>query len=230
MRGLRVVAGLLFGGLCLHASAQIYSCTDAKGRRLTADRPIAECLDREQRVLSTTGTVQRKIGPVLTAQERAAEDERVRKENEERNRLAEEKKRDRALLTRYPLKAPHDQERAAALAVADEAIAVARKNIAQLVAERKKMDIQLEFFKADPSKVPPRLAREIEENQLHMEVQQRFIANQEAEKKRINERFDDELAKLRPLWAARRPSATAAAGAASVAEAVRRPASSSAAR
>jgi len=33
----------------------IYACTDAKGRRITADRPIADCVDREQRVLGNTG-------------------------------------------------------------------------------------------------------------------------------------------------------------------------------
>ncbi|HET7868163.1 MAG TPA: DUF4124 domain-containing protein, partial [Burkholderiaceae bacterium] len=32
------------------AGSGIYSCTDARGRRLTSDRPIIECLDREQRV------------------------------------------------------------------------------------------------------------------------------------------------------------------------------------
>ncbi|OYX12745.1 MAG: DUF4124 domain-containing protein, partial [Acidovorax sp. 32-64-7] len=30
-------------------TGSIYTCVDRQGRRLTADRPIAECLDREQR-------------------------------------------------------------------------------------------------------------------------------------------------------------------------------------
>jgi hypothetical protein len=31
-------------------------------------------------------------------------------------------------------------------------------------------------------------------------VQRRFIGEQEAEAKRVNERFDDELVRLRQLW------------------------------
>src|SRR5260370_15908255 len=109
----------MLGALCAQASAQaIFTCVDAKGRRLTADRPIAECADREQRELTPSGTVRRKIGPVLTAEEKAVEEEKNRRALEERSRLAEEKRRERALLTRYPDKANHDKERGAALIAA----------------------------------------------------------------------------------------------------------------
>jgi hypothetical protein len=71
--GLGLVAGSLAAGLLAPAWAEgIYTCVDAKGRRITSDRPIIECIDREQRELSPSGTVRRKIGPSLTAMERAA--------------------------------------------------------------------------------------------------------------------------------------------------------------
>jgi hypothetical protein len=207
-----IVAGMLLGGLCAQAASQsIYTCVDAKGRRLTADRPIADCLDREQKELAPSGTVRRKIGPVLTGEERAAQEEKTRRAEDERNRQAEEKRRDRALLVRYPDRAAHDKERASALAVADGAIAAARKNTNDLKAQRKKLDTELEFYKGDVARLPPQLKRQVEENQHHLEAQERFIANQENEKKRINSRFDEELAKLRPLWAPRASPATAAA-------------------
>ncbi len=172
-----IAAGFLWGGALAQASAQaIYTCVDAKGRNLTADRPIAECLDREQRELTPSGTVKRRIGPVLTAEERAAAEEKARKATEERNRLLEEKKRERALLTRYPNKATHDKERATALAVADTAIAAAKKSIGELAAQRKKLDTELEFYKGDMSKAPAALKRQIEENQQHTQAQERFIA------------------------------------------------------
>ncbi len=202
--GRDIVAGLLLGGLCAQASAQaIFTCVDSKGRRLTADRPIAECLDREQRELSPAGTVKRKIGPVLTAEERAVEDEKNRKAAEERNRLAEEKRRDRALLTRYPDKVAHDKERVAAIAVAENAIVLAKKNLDQLTLQRQKMDTELEFYKGDATKVPAQLKRQIDETEQHIEAQKRFIANQDIDKQRINTRFDEELVKLRQLWAQR---------------------------
>src|SRR5688572_9269158 len=91
------VASCLYAGLLLPACAEgIFTCVDAKGRRLTSDRPIVECIDREQREITPSGTVKRKIGPSLTAEERAAEEEKQRLAVEERNRLAEEKRRERA--------------------------------------------------------------------------------------------------------------------------------------
>jgi hypothetical protein len=79
----------------VHAEGSIYTCVDAKGRRLTSDRPILDCIDREQQELSpATGLVVRKIGPSLTAEERAAAEDKAKREAEERNRQVEEKRRD----------------------------------------------------------------------------------------------------------------------------------------
>ena len=213
----RIIVGVfLAGGLVAQASAQaIFTCVDAKGRRLTADRPIPECLDREQKELTPGGTVKRRIGPVLTAEERAAEEEKARKAVEERNRLAEEKKRERALLSRYPDRVAHDKERAAAVAVLDDAIATARKNFDQLAAQRKRLDSELEFYKDTPAKAPARLKKQIEENQQHLDAQKRFIANQDSEKQRLNARFDEELGKLKQLWAQRNAAPATAAVSAS---------------
>jgi hypothetical protein len=206
------IAGLLLGGLLGPAGAEdIYTCIDAQGRRLTADRPIIACLDREQKVLSESGTVKRRIGPSLTAQELAAEEESARKEAQERNRRAEEKRRNRALLTRYPNRATHDKERQAAIVLADEAIAAGLKSIDELVAERKQLDAQFEFYANDPSKVPAKLKRQIQENEQHIEAQRRFVANQETEKKRVTAMFDEDLARLKPLWAQSAAPATTAA-------------------
>lgn len=200
--GRAIVGGLLSAGLLTQAWGQgIYTCVDAKGRRLTADRPIAECMDREQTELAPSGIVKRRIPPELTAIERAAEDEKARRALEERNRLADEKKRDRALLTRYPDRATHDKERAAAMALADEVIATANRRSVDLVSECKRLDAELEFFKNDPSKLPPKLKRQIEENTNNLQAQKRFVSGHEDEKRRIAARFDEELARLKQLWA-----------------------------
>jgi hypothetical protein len=44
------------------------------------------------------------------------------------------------------------------------------------------------------------LRRKYEDNQQQVLVQKRFLDEQAQEKKRINARFDEELAKLRLLW------------------------------
>jgi hypothetical protein len=63
---------------CLDAGAQtqkaagpsIYSC-DVNGKRITSDRPIPECNNRDQRELNPDGSFKRNVPPPPTADERA---------------------------------------------------------------------------------------------------------------------------------------------------------------
>lgn len=179
----------------------VYTCVDAKGRKLTADRPIPECTDREQKVLNPSGTVRAKVGPTLTAQEKAEQEQKEKLAQEELGRAAEEKRRDRALLTRYPNKAVHDQERADAVAQIAAVTKAATTRLDELVRQRVAIDGEMEFYKKDPTKAPAYLRRQLDENTQSQSVQKRFIGEQEAETKRVNARFDDELVRLRQLWA-----------------------------
>jgi hypothetical protein len=194
-----------------HAQAQgIYTCVDGKGRRITSDRPIVECLDREQQKLGNTGIVRQVVPPSYTADERARLESKQRAENEIRARAAEEKRRERALLIRYPNQSVHDKERAEALAQIDEVIAAVNKREAALVQQRKEVDAEMEFYQSDPSKAPFWLRRKLEDSDKQMVVQKRFLEEQAQEKQRINQRFDEELGKLRQLWS---PQAAASGGA-----------------
>ena len=186
------------------ATGGIYTCVDRNGRRLTADRPIPECLDREQRELSPSGITRRQIGPSLTELERAAQDAQNRKDAEERARVVEERRRERVLVARYPDKAAHDVERAAAIQMVDDVTATAEKRTLELKAERKKLDVEMEFYKKDPNKAPMTLRRKIAENEDSIAEQRKFLAGQDQEKRRVHQRFDTELAQLRKLWDAQR--------------------------
>ena len=187
---------------------EVYTCIDKHGRRITSDRPIADCVDREQRVLDHTGTERRRIGPSLTEHERAAQEVQRRIQAEESARIAEERRRERALTARYPDEATHQAERNAALDQVEEVVVVAHKRVQSLKAERRRLDVELEFYRGDVTKAPVLLQRQIADNEQALADQQRFLATQELEKRRIHQRFDAELAQLRQLWAAQRASST----------------------
>lgn len=178
----------------------IYNCTDARGRNITADRPIADCVDREQRELNPSGTTRRKIEPTYTAREQAERDERARLAQIQASRQNEERRRERALLIRYPNAMAHDRERAEALVQIDAVIKAARHRLGELADERKKVDDELEFYKGDASKAPGSVRRKLDDNVQSVSVQNRFIGEQEEEKRRVNARFDEERARLRQLW------------------------------
>lgn len=190
------------------AQGGIYTCTDARGRKLTSDRPIAECNDREQKVLNPSGTVKSRVGPTLTAQERADLEAKEKADQEVRALSNEEKRRDRALLIRYPNKVVHDRERTEALAQIEVVKNAATKRVDELMRQRASINGEMEFYKKDPSKAPPSVRRQVDEVTQSLAVQWRFIGDQDGEIKRVNARFDEELVRLKQLWALQLPAAT----------------------
>lgn len=185
----------------------IYTCIDARGRKLTSDRPIPECRDREQQILNPSGTVRDRVRPTLTAHERQEQEAKDKLAREERALQLEEKRRDRALLIRYPSKAVHDRERQEAVSQIGVVRHAAQNRVGELLRQRAAIDTEMEFYQKDPSKAPPSVRRQIEEVAISLAVQERFIADQDAEIKRVNERFDEELGRLKQLWAMQHPAA-----------------------
>ncbi|MCW8163512.1 DUF4124 domain-containing protein [Verminephrobacter aporrectodeae subsp. tuberculatae] len=201
------------GSACAQAQgASIYTCVDRNGNRLTADRLIADCLDREQRELGPSGIVRRQIGPSLSDQERAAQETQRRQEAEARTRALDERRREHGLIARYPNKAAHDVERAAAIQVLDNVTATAEEHIAELKQQRQALDAEMDSYRKNPEKAPVALRRRIAENAEGMTEQLRFVAGQEQEKQRVHQRFDAELVQLRRLWNAQ-PTAQGASSA-----------------
>ncbi len=198
---------LLMGLVCVvPALAQtapvqgIYTCTDAQGRKLTSDRPIPSCNDREQVVLNPSGTVKSRIGPTLTAHERADQEAKRKSELEERARQNEEKRRDRALLIRYPSQAVHDKERQEAQTQVGVVRHAVESRMEELLRQQTALNVEFEFYVKDPTKAPPSLRRQAEDLTQSLVVQRRFVSDLDAETSRINARFDEELVRLRQLW------------------------------
>lgn len=203
-----------FSAAPVHAQAPpggIYTCVDANGRKLTSDRPIPACIDREQKILNPSGTVRGSVAPTLTPQELAAQEEKEKLLAQERNRKDEEKRRDRALLVRYPNRSTHDAERAEALKQIDVVKAAAANRVIELKRQRSLLDEEMEFYKKDPTKAPMRLRRQVDELAESLVVQTRFITDQDGEIKRVSARFDEELARLKVLWPLRSTTAAAPA-------------------
>lgn len=178
----------------------IYTCVDAKGRKLTSDRSIPECTDREQKILNPSGTVKARIGPTLTAQEIILLEEKKKAEQVERSRQEEEKKRDRALLIRYPTPASHQKERVAALEHIARVKQTADARVAQLLQDQSRLSDEMAFYEKDPSKAPAKVLRQIDELKQALAGQQRFLVERDSEAERVNARFDEEAARLTPLW------------------------------
>jgi hypothetical protein len=184
-------AGLNTGG--------IYSCIDDQGRRLTADRPIPECANREQKLLNRDGSVRGVRPPTLTAEERAEKEARDRAATEARAAQADAVRRDRNLMARYPTEAAHSRGREAALDTVRLAIKSTELRLRDLAAERKPLLAEAEFYVGKP--LPAKLRAAMDANDAATAAQRSAVGNQTAELDRINRLYDAELARLRALWA-----------------------------
>jgi hypothetical protein len=200
------LAGGALGGVLADAAAQtaprlaggIYTCMDDKGRRLTADRPIAECSGKEQQVLNRDGSLRAVVPPTLTAEERAEKEARDRADKEAKAAAADAVRRDRNLVARFPNEAAHLRAREAALDTVRLAMKATEIRLRDLAAERKPLRDEAEFYQGRP--LPPKLRAQMDANDAAVEAQKGAAATQEAELGRINKLYDVELERLRRLW------------------------------
>lgn len=185
------------------APALIYTCTDSSGKKITRDRPIAECNAVKQRVLNADGSVHGELGPTLTADEAAQVEDRNRAAQVLAAQQREAEKRDRNLLMRYPNEASHRRAREAALDDPRKALRVSEQRLAALAKERKPLNDEAEFYIGKP--LPLKLKLAIDANDASVDAQKSLQQNQKLEIVRIERNFDEELSHLRQLWAGARP-------------------------
>jgi hypothetical protein len=177
----------------------IYTCVDDQGRKLTADRPIASCTTKEQRVLNKDGSLRAIYPPILTAEERAQKEAAERKQAEARSAHNEAVRRDRNLLARYPNEVPHRKAREAALDTVRAAMKTSEIRLRDLAAERKPLLAEVEFYAGKP--LPAKLRGQLDANDAATTAQREAVISQEAELDRVNQLYDAELARLKLLWA-----------------------------
>lgn len=200
----RLAVAALAAAAGLDAAAQgIYTCTDSRGRKLTSDRPILECLDREQKVLNKDGSPRGVLPPSLTAEERAELEARERRREQERMALQDAIRRDKLLLSRYPNEKAHRKAREEALEDVRKSIQNSEQRIAELERERKPLLDEAEFYKG--KQMPAKLKQSLEFVEVAVEAHRTLIRNQQAELSRINFLYDQELDRLRKLWVGAKP-------------------------
>ena len=185
------------------ANFGIYTCVDDKGQKRVSERPIAECIDREQRILNKDGSLKRIVPATLTAEERAEREAADRKAAEERAALNDAVRRDRNLKARFPNEAAHQKAREASLEVVRASLRTSQQRIKELEAERKPLASEIEFYRG--RSVPARLKQQLEANDTSVAAQRDLMQTQEAELVRINRIYDNELEHLRKLWNGARP-------------------------
>jgi hypothetical protein len=163
------------------AARKILTCKDASGNPIITDPADPRCYK-----------------PPPNEAERAAVDERKRKELEAYNACKAEQRSLQSLVSRYPTQEKHEAARQAALAQVETTLRASERRMEQLHAERKRLLEEAEFY--PNGNLPAKLKRDIDANTAVIAAQTQAIANQKDEAAQKNAFYDDELAKLRRLW------------------------------
>jgi len=188
-------------------AGSIYQCVDSSGKRLTSDRPIAACTDREQRQLNPDGSVKRIIPPSMTSEERAALETTERAEHAKHVTKKDEIRRDRMLALRFPNLAAHNAAREAALNDVRRAVRTSESRITSLAVERQPLMDEAEFYVG--KQLPAKLKQLLDANDAATDAQRSLLQNQQEEIVRINANFDAELERLKRIWAGSAPTSAA---------------------
>lgn len=184
-------------------AAPIYSCVDSSGKRITSDRPIAECHDRDQRLLNGDGSVKTIVPPTPTPDERAEAEARERQAITDRVMRQDAVRRDRNLLTRFPNEAAHRKARETALEDSRKSMRRSEGRIDLLAKERKPLLDEAEFYVG--KQLPAQLKQQLDANDAAVRAQVDLLQNQRAEIVRIDALYDVELERLKNLWAGATP-------------------------
>jgi hypothetical protein len=112
-------------------------------------------------------------------------------------------RRDRNLLARYPNETPHQKAREAALDTVRAAIRSRDRRLEELAIERAPLMAEAEFYKG--RELPLKLRIQLDANDAAVLAQRQSSASQQAELERVNSLYDDELARLKRLWAGATP-------------------------
>lgn len=202
--GALAIAGAVLAGASAVSAQQpaankslIYSCV-LNGKRLTRDRPIGECDQVEQRALNSDGSLHHVVPPVMTETQRQEAEACDREAEADRVARREAQRRDRNLVQTFPDEATHRKGREKSLDDSGTAVRKSKMRIELLLKERKPLLEEAEFYPGRP--LPLKLKQALDANDAALEAQRSLVQNQESELKRINDRYDAELGRLRKLW------------------------------
>jgi len=188
------------------AGRPIIQC-ELNGKKVTSDRPIPECVHKEQRELHPDGSLKRVIPPTPTADEVAAKEEKEREAKLEFAARSDAVRRDRNLMQRFPDEAAHRKAREKALDELRLSARITTVRIAELLTEKDKNDLEKQFYVNERvnKPLPTALKQKIDANEASLDAQRSLQQNQITETARINALYDAELARLKKLWGGAQP-------------------------
>ena len=185
----------------ISAPPAIYSCTDADGRVISSDRPIAACSQRPMRELNADGSVRRIIAPPMTKEQQKQQAMLEKTRQDEAWARKVQQSRDRNLLLTFEDERSLESMRRRGLADIDHEIRLATQRILSMDRELKSAQESAASWQAEnPGKTLPfHYKQRITDVANSILAEDALIAERNSERERVNSRFDADARRLREL-------------------------------
>ena len=133
------------------AAFAAYKCVDEKGVTRIGETPPDECAKVPMQEIGRTGSVIRTIPPSLTPEQVKAQVDAAEKEKQAQKELAEQQRKDLALLNTYASESEIDMTRDRNVEPINARIKIASERIAAVDKRTKEIEEEMEFYKAGKS-------------------------------------------------------------------------------
>ena len=190
------------------ALSQTFKCVDDKGVTQYGDTMPPQCAAKPVTEMSGQGSIRKKYEAALTAEQiKAREEENARKKEEEKL-VAEQKRKDSALLATYGSEREIDITRDRSLGLSDARVGSANQRIKELDKRVEKLQNEMEFYKAGKSKKaatkepPIQLVNDLERSNNERTAIEASIKKLEEEKAKMREKFEKDKVRWKELKAA----------------------------
>lgn len=185
-------------------AGQIYKWVDEDGVTHYGQAIPPEYRDNAAEEMNRNGMTVRQIEPATTPEERRALEEKAQREMEEQKRLAEQRRRDRALINTYGSAQEIDAARERNLALPTQTLRNLAPHLKKAQARLAKLQAQRDELAKTGKPVPEYLVEDIEALQLEVQTLRNDMDRQAAQIAAIKTRYDAdrkrfiELTELRP--------------------------------
>jgi hypothetical protein len=199
--------------------ATSYCCNDESGRKVCGDILPAQCFNRPYQEFGAQGNLKKQYEGLLTPEQRAQRQAEAARKKEQERRLADEDRRDRALLASYTNVRDIEFKRDRMVADLLAGVHLSEERLAEAVARQQKLAGQLQAMGDKP--VPESLRFQQRKSDGEVAAQKAAIESKKQDIADVQKRFEED--KQRYLMLTQKRSEEAATHP----DAVTRPASSS---
>lgn len=183
------------------AMAKMYKWTDENGQVHYGDAVPAQYLKKEHKEMNDQGLAVKKVKAAETEEQRAERLQLEAAQHEEKQKLAEQRRRDRVLLDTYTTERDLIAARDARLDAVDSQI-----NLSTSIMDdsRKKLAASqklVQGLKAQSTPIPKTLEDKINREQRQLETQQEVLQSQLEQRKSVSVQFNGYIERFRELKA-----------------------------